>query len=504
MITASVFPQDYLWELKQSGTSLGNPVDYRTNKPDVVFYGSVDRVYASHNRGESFTAIGTAISGSTRIKNIILSTKDSSTMLVAFERSPADQIVKTTNYGQTWTVSLDNASFSYFGIPMTPDPSHPDTIYTMTGNSFLRSTDFGGTWTTMATGMSFSVPCDIEVFPDSSNIVLVGDNGTGIFRSVDYGATWTQVFVTSGEIPTISIDHINPQNAIATRWGGGGGFLKSTNHGLTWTPITYFSGKNMWGVDYNPFNSRMYITGQYSGGLIYLTYDDAASWITTTISGNNYSVVIVDSATIYAAQSNGFYKLRLPAVPVELTSFSYKLSGSGITLNWSTATEKNNTGFEVQVSSDGSDFNTVGFVQGSGTTTERNNYSFNYENFETSDLHFRLKQIDFNGNFEYSQVIKINAFQPEGFELQQNYPNPFNPSTKISFSLPETGNLKLSVFSLSGEKVTDLYTGMMDAGFHTIKFDATDLSSGIYFYRAEFYGFSGKRFIETKKLTLNK
>lgn len=504
LFSVYVNAQDYTWELKQSGTSLGDPTAYRFNKPDIVFYGSVDRIYASYNRGESFSQIGTPITGSTRIKNIILSEKDSSTMLVALEKSPSDQIVKTTNYGQTWSVSLDNASFSYFGIPMTPDPSHPDTIYTMTGNSFLRSTDFGGNWTTMSNVTSFSVPCDIEVFPDSSNVILVGDNGTGIFRSRDYGATWTQVFATSGEIPTIAIDKVNNSNALATRWGGGGGFLKSTNYGLTWTPITFFNGLNMWGVDYNPFNSKMYITGQYSGGRIYLTYDDASTWITTNISGSNYSVVIVDSATIYAAQSNGFYKLRLPAVPVEMTSFSHSVNGNSVKLMWSTASEINNSGFEIQISLDNSEFSGIGFVSGNGTTTEKNNYSFEYSLPGTGNYSFRLKQIDFNGNYEYSETIEIRFALPVAFSLGQNYPNPFNPATRISFTLPESGYFTISLYSVTGEKITVLSSGFFEMGHHFVMFNAGSLPSGIYLYKAEFTGTQGVKYSEVKKLTLSK
>ncbi|MCZ7612322.1 MAG: glycoside hydrolase [Ignavibacteriaceae bacterium] len=156
-----------------------------------------------------FSATGTNVPGSSEIKAILLDDSNPGTFLVAIESSP-EKIMKTTNDGQTWTTSLNNVTFSYFGIPITEDPSHPDTVYTMNGVNFLRSPDFGDTWITLSSNTgSNSAPCDIEVFPDTS-IILIGDNGTGIFRSTDYGVTWSQAYSTSGEIPTISINYTTP------------------------------------------------------------------------------------------------------------------------------------------------------------------------------------------------------------------------------------------------------------------------------------------------------
>ena len=155
---------------------------------------------------------------------------------------------------------------SFFGIPMTPDPTHPDTIYTMTNTNFKRSTDFGSSWTTIASNFGpSSAPCDIEVFPDTS-IILIGDNGTGIFRSLDYGLTWSQVFNTSGEIPTIAADYVNTGIAWATKWSGGGGFLKSTDFGQIWTSVSGFGGTNMWSVHVQMDDGNLVMNGCFSCG----------------------------------------------------------------------------------------------------------------------------------------------------------------------------------------------------------------------------------------------
>ncbi len=196
----------YHWVLKQSGGSLGGPIDYNTNNPDLVYFGANNKIYKSTNRGDSFTQTGVNVPGASDIKSIILDDANPGTFIVAIESSPNDKIYKTTNDGATWILTLDEGQMSYFGIPITQDPSHPNDIYTMTNTNFKKSTDFGSNWTTIATSFGpVSAPCDIEVFPDTS-IILIGDNGTGIFKSTNYGLNWTQKYSTGGEIPTVSVD----------------------------------------------------------------------------------------------------------------------------------------------------------------------------------------------------------------------------------------------------------------------------------------------------------
>ena len=138
------------WVLKQSGSSLGGPIDYMINNPDIVYYGSNSIVYKSTDRGESFSVSGVSVPGASEVKNIILDDANPGTFLVAIESSPNDKIYKTTNDGVSWILTLDEGQMSYFGIPMTQDPSHPNDIYTMTSTNFKRSTDFGNTWTTIS------------------------------------------------------------------------------------------------------------------------------------------------------------------------------------------------------------------------------------------------------------------------------------------------------------------------------------------------------------------
>ena len=192
------------------------------------------------------------------------------------------------------------------------------------------------------------------------------------------------------------------------------------------------------------------------------------------------------------------------AIPVELTSFTVTADGKEVMLNWSTATELNNYGFEVQRKFGANDFVTVGSVKGHGTTTSVNNYTYVDKLIDGGKYFYRLKQIDFNGTFEYSNEIEVEVRVLDNFTLEQNYPNPFNPTTKISWqspvsSLPDgkAGWQVLKVFDVLGNEVATLVDEEMEAGYHSIDFDASDLPSGVYFYRIQ-----AGNFVDTKKLIL--
>ena len=181
-------------------------------------------------------------------------------------------------------------------------------------------------------------------------------------------------------------------------------------------------------------------------------------------------------------------------VPVELVSFEASASGGKVNLNWSTATETNNRGFSIERSS-GSEFETIGFVNGSGTTTERRSYSFTDDNVLSGTYTYRLKQIDFDGSFEYSNGVEVNVFSATDFTLAQNFPNPFNPDTQIRFDLPAAVNVRLVVFDLLGREVRTLIDNSMPAGAYHVMWDGRDfrglpVGTGTYIYRITAGSFS--------------
>ncbi len=199
----------------------------------------------------------------------------------------------------------------------------------------------------------------------------------------------------------------------------------------------------------------------------------------------------------YNTMHNGVYT-DPSLVPVELTSFSAEASDNNVILSWTTATELNNQGFEIQRSIDEKEFVKIGFVEGAGTSTIENRYSFTDKNLSDPKYFYRLKQVDFDGTCSFSDVVEVELKNFD-FHLAQNYPNPFNPSTTIEFSLPEKSDINLSVYNTLGEKVAELFNGEIAEGYHQIKFDASNLSSGTYFYKL-----TSKDFNAAQKMILMK
>ena len=202
----------------------------------------------------------------------------------------------------------------------------------------------------------------------------------------------------------------------------------------------------------------------------------------------------------------------LQIIPVELASFSASVNGNDVLLNWSTASEINNRRFEVerQVGSlpDGKagkqsavgKWERIGFVEGKGTTTELNRYSYVDRSLSPGLYQYRIKQIDFDGTFEiYNLAETIEIGVPAEFVLEQNYPNPFNPSTVISYRLPVTGFVSLKIFDVLGNEVATLVDEYKPAGLYEVEFDASHLPSGVYMYRLQF----DNRY-STQKMTLIK
>ena len=190
-------------------------------------------------------------------------------------------------------------------------------------------------------------------------------------------------------------------------------------------------------------------------------------------------------------------------MPVELTSFTANVVNEVVVLNWSTATETNNLGFEIEKKLSG-EFQSIGFVEGAGTITQPRNYTFTDTDVEAGIYYYRLKQIDLDGSFSYSYIVEVNFGAPVFYSLEQNYPNPFNPSTKIVFNLAVNSKVTLRVFDVLGQKITDLVGSQLNAGRHEIKFDASSFNSGVYFYRIDAEGIDGSNFTQVKKMLLTK
>lgn len=195
-------------------------------------------------------------------------------------------------------------------------------------------------------------------------------------------------------------------------------------------------------------------------------------------------------------------------VPVELVSFKAEVGSNGVTLNWETATETNNKGFDIERSINGN-WSKIGFVEGKGTTTELNSYSYSDKPSTSGKVSYRLKQIDLDGSFTYSKVVDVDfGTMPKEFSLSQNYPNPFNPSTMIKFALPFDSKVKVTIYNINGEVVKVLVDGEYAAGEHQAQFSinsASGIASGVYLYSISAVSNDGhSNFVQTKKMVLIK
>ena len=294
---------------------------------------------------------------------------------------------------------------------------------------------------------------------------------------------------------------------------------------VAWTAPANFNGDDALELQYDTTGSGTWKTMDVFGQI---GTDPGSAWgsgNTTTVNNG-----LIRKASINVGRSNGAFTpsdyfdgrsasadYSLPVttlgehtctdpLPVELTSFTASVKGSTVLLQWQTATEVNNLGFEVQrcaavnrsLGGNGSlEWTKIGFVDGNGTSNAPHSYSFVDVGVQRS-VSYRLKQIDRDGKFAYSSEAEIQ-FNNESmnFDLSQNYPNPFNPVTEIKYQISQVGRVTLKIYDVLGREVTTLVNEIKDAGLYTVKFDASAISSGLYFYTMRSNGFSA-----TKKLLL--
>ena len=308
----------------------------------------------------------------------------------------------------------------------------------------------------------------LQLAPDYPSIKLVMPSGSNSF------------------VQTYSGDIINSPVIIC---GAG------VDSNITGYKIDFFSIDPITGTNLSSF-SNGYIAGQiaFISNFLQCSLDSAKYSARTT--GSNDGVFDTYS---------GFGKIMIEraladALPVELVFFTGKLIGSVVELRWRTETEVNNYGFNIEKSADNTDWLTIGFVEGHGNSNSPQHYNFDDTDVvQSRNYYYRLKQIDNDGTFEYSNVITVNVGVPDKFFLSQNYPNPFNPETRIDYTLPEQQNVSLRVYNMLGEMVQELLNEVKPPGSYSVTFNASNLPSGIYIYRIQ-----TESFATNKKMTFLK
>jgi hypothetical protein len=306
----------------------------------------------------------------------------------------------------------------------------------------------------------------------AGNVFVTGissESGTSYdYATIKYSSSGNEIWVNrySGAGNNLNFGtSIKVDNIGHLYTAGGTGSSALLNFGLlAYNP----DGTQQWFTDYNADDDSLYTRPLLSvdnEGSIY-----AAG--STHESGTDYRYVLIKYAV---------------TVPVELTSFTASSLNNEVLLNWSTATETNNLGFEIQRRSASPDYNwaNIGFLEGNGTTIKHQNYSFIDKDLSSGKYQYRLKQTDLDGSFKYSKVIEADINVPGIFLLSQNYPNPFNPSTSIYYSLSNDGMVTLKVYDVLGEEVLTLVNQNQKAGAHSVNFNGINLPSGVYVYRLQ-------------------
>jgi hypothetical protein len=232
-----------------------------------------------------------------------------------------------------------------------------------------------------------------------------------------------------------------------------------------------------------------------------ITYD-AGSLIDISTGAD----VCADAVIINGTYSGGGTICQGP-LPVTMLSFSAAIaSKNNVRLVWITEVEINNSGFEIErrAVKKESSWQKIVYIQGNGTTYEHHSYSYEDKKLNSGTYTYRLKQIDYNGSFEYFYLENdVLIGKPNDFTVSQNYPNPSNPKSKIDYQIPVNGKVTIKVYDMLGREVITMVNETMEAGYYTAEFDGSNLASGVYFYRITAEGES-KIFSKLLKIVLIK
>jgi len=436
------------------------------------------------------------------------------------------KIWKTTDSGNTWMEKyysannwannihfFDSNNGIYIG---DPDP------YNSAQWNILTTTDQGNSWNRVPQsnyppsdsacgeyGLIRSYGASGDTIWFSTYYEYCSTKNNRIFRSTDRGYNWTTFNMpyqgyTGGWISfsssTYGVAISNPYGLVS----------RTADAGTTWTIIDTI-GISPWAVRNVPGYPNFFLAvgeDASTNGTSYYSNDSGYFWdiLSPPLQSILLDVSLTQDSAWAVGNSGTILTLDIePILPVELTSFTAISQAGNVTLNWITATEINNLGFEIERKIIQSEFEgqwvRIGFKEGYGTTTEPKEYSFvdDISGIAANSLSYRLIQIDFDGTYEYSDEVLVDNPAPLNYALQQNYPNPFNPATTISYSLPLKSQVELVIYNTLGESVIRLVNEEKEAGKYSVKFDATNLPSGIYFYRLQ-----AGSFVETKKMVLMK
>ncbi|HSD62450.1 MAG TPA: T9SS type A sorting domain-containing protein [Ignavibacteriaceae bacterium] len=428
---------------------------------------------------------------------------------------------RSTNGGSSFMDATNGISYSdrsNWCSPIVMDPNNPAILYFGT-NHVYKTTNHAANWTSISPDLSNGTPSGnlvygtvttIAVSKSDPNVIYAGTDDGNIWVTLNGGTSWTKI---SDSLPgfwvtRVAIDPNDPMIAYATLSGYRNDeylphIFRTSDAGSSWTDISSnIPEAPVNDIIVDPDNTNILYAASDVG--VFYSLNNGGNWqyLGDSLPDAPVTDIILHNPTrtlVTATYGRSFYSIDISnIVPVELTSFTGKTLNGQVILNWTTSTETNNRGFEIQRKIENSNWETIGFKEGRGTTTKPQLYSFADDNLQPGEYLYRLKQVDFDGNYKCSEVVKIEISVSK-FSLSQNYPNPFNPVTTIVYQIPDKESVTLKVYDALGNEVATLVNEEKPAGNYAIKFDANKLSSGVYFYKLK----SGS-FTATKKLILMK
>jgi photosystem II stability/assembly factor-like uncharacterized protein len=411
--------------------------------------------------------------------------------LIGYIGTTTSKIYKTTDRGDNWyeTNGITNIIAKIFFV-------NSQTGWAVGGTNIFKTTDSGENWFEQTNnGWIFT-----SVYFIDSLTGWASQLGGRPFKTTDGGANWIQ---------QTNLNIYQSRDVFFRDYLNGfilesNNLYKTTDGGNNFTLIPDITGYSVAAKFRNFGDSTIFIIGYKT----YRSVDGGENWTEipeldlVKISG----LSLLNSGLGYATGDLGLILKYYDSTytPVELIEWTAKNEGDNVLLKWVTSTETNNKGFEVERSQTSNmkgqtGWEKIAFVEGNGTTTETHSYSFNDKNVLSVKYKYRLKQIDYDGSYNYSREIEVEVNAPDKFALYQNYPNPFNPVSQINYQIPVKGFVSLKVYDTLGEEVATLVNEEKSAGSYEVKFDGSDLPSGVYIYRLVV-----EKFVEFKKMIIIK
>ncbi|HZW40026.1 MAG TPA: YCF48-related protein [Ignavibacteriaceae bacterium] len=446
-----------------------------------------DQIMISTNAGATWKIVN--ISSNTILRGISMA--DTS---IGYTVGEGGAIYKTTNGGNSWSSKSSGVSANLYGVKFV----NPNVGWAVgAGGTVIKTTDGGTTWNPQ----NSTIPASIYGvdFIDENTGWISGGSGN-VRKTTNGGDTWINQNVSMAGSVNYTVKAVNSNIVFV---GGTNKISKTIDGGSTWDTLTLPAqfGVNIYDMDFDDENYGVAGCGESK---VLITTNGGATW--KMEFANNFTVFGVDivssptmKSTFLVGYNGTVLVSNISLVPVELASLTTNVQGRDITINWSTATEKNNQGFAIERKLNNGEFKEITFIEGKGTTTVVQNYSFVDKNLSQGLYTYRLKQVDYDGTAEYSSEVTAEIGSPTVFRLDQNFPNPFNPSTVIKYSIPIQQQVTVKVFDLLGNEVSTLVNEVKSAGNYEITWNAANYASGLYFYQIKAGNFS-----DIKKMILMK